>query len=276
MNIYITLDAEGVATITAREQVHQGTPEFAAMRRQLTGEINAAIQGARGAGAANFLVNEGHGKHRNVIPEKLDREAMLFTGREKRLHYMHAIDRGHDGMFMIGFHGGPDKRDAVLSHAFHVYDLHVNGQRFSEVGMGMGLAGHFDVPTLLVTGDEATCEEAKELVPNIETVAVKEGVSGVTAIHHHPDVAREMIEEGAHQAVERAGEIEPLKVETPVVIDIQLYTTLMADMHDYIPGCERTGSRSVRLEAEDFLQGFKLFLLSSTLSMTTKGLTVMV
>jgi len=67
-----------------------------------------------------------------------------------------------------------------------------------------------------------------------------------------------------------------LMVEPPLVCDIQLYSTLMADMHEYIPLCERTDDRSVRYTAGNFLDVFKFFLLSSTLSMTTKGLSVMV
>jgi D-amino peptidase len=243
---------------------------------QLTREINAAIEGALAAGAQGFLVNEGHGKHRNVLPEQLHRVARLFTGREKLLHYMHGIERGYDALMMIGFHAGPGNRRAVLTHAFHVYDLTINGVHYSEIGLGMGLAGHFGVPTALVTGDDQACAEAKALVPNVETVAVKEGVSDVSAIHVHPQVALEMIKEGARRGLERLGEIPPLRPAPPLVMDIQLYTALMGDMHEYIPGCERTGDRSVRFRADNFLELFKLFLLSSTLSMTTKGLTVMV
>jgi D-aminopeptidase len=49
----------------------------------------------------------------------------------------------------------------------------------------------------------------------------------------------------------------------------------MGDMHEYIPGCERTGDRSVRYRADDFVTLFKFFLLSSTLSMTAHGLGVL-
>lgn len=276
MKVYITIDAEGVTHVTSLDQVRHGTPEFADMRKQLTKEINAAIDGARAAGAEDFLVNEGHGKHRNVIPEALDRTARLMTGREKLLHYMHGVNGGYDAMFMIGFHAGPGNRRAVLAHAFHVYDLTINGVHYSEIGLGMGLAGHYGVNTVLVTGDDQACAEAKALVPEIETVAVKEGISDASAIHVHPDVAVELIQDGARRALERRDEIPPLTPDPPLVMDIQLYSSLMADMHEYIPGCERTGDRSVRFQSNDFLELFKLFLLSSTLSMTTKGLTVMV
>ena len=276
MDIYITLDLEGVSTVTSLEQVSHGSPEFAATRVLVTKEINAAIDGALAAGVSSLLVNEGHGKHRNVLPDQLNRAARLLTGREKLLHYMQGIERGFAGMFMIGYHAGPDRRAAVLSHSFHAYDLHINGQRFTEIGLAIGLAGHFGVPALLVTGDQEACRDAQRMVPNIETVAVKEGLSGVSAINLHPQVAQEQIMAAARRAIERMGEIKPLVMEPPLVCDIQLYSTLMADMHEYIPLCERTDDRSVRYTAGNFLDVFKFFLLSSTLSMTTKGLSVMV
>src|SRR5262245_34367066 len=226
MKTYITLDLEGVSTVTSLDQVMHGAPEFAATRALLTGEINAAIEGALAAGVESFLVNEGHGKHRNVLPEQLHPAARLLTGREKLLHYMHGIDGGYDGMFMIGYHAGPDKAAAVLTHTFHAYDLKVNGRTLSEIGMGIALAGHFGVPALLVTGDQAACMEAQGLVPNIETVALKEAIGGVSAIHLHPAVAREKIKAAAQRAIERRGDIHPLIHTPPLVIEIQLYTTL--------------------------------------------------
>jgi D-amino peptidase len=275
MNLYITLDAEGVTTITALDQVRHGQPEFADLRRLLTQEINASIEGALTAGAEAILVNEGHGKHRNVLPEQLHTAAHLLTGREKLLHYMHGVE-GYDGMFMIGYHAGPYHTRAVLSHTFHAYDLTVNGRRLSEIGMGMALAGHYGVPTLLVTGDEAACEEARALVPAVETVAVKQGISSVAAIHLHPQVAQARIREAAARALQRVNEISPFTLEPPFTIEIQLYSTLMADMHEYVPGCIRSGERSVEYKADSFPEIFKFMLLSATLSMTTKGLTVMV
>jgi D-amino peptidase len=276
VEIYITLDLEGVSTVTALEQVSHGSPEFAATRVLVTKEINAAIDGALAAGATAFLVNEGHGKHRNVLPDQLNRAARLLTGREKLLHYMQGIERGCAGMFMIGYHAGPDRRSAVLSHTFHAYHLHINGQVFTEIGLAIALAGHFGVPALLVTGDQEACLDAQRMVPNIKTVAVKEGLTGVTAIHLHPQVAQEQITAAAQRAIERLDEIKPFTMPAPLVLDLELYSTLMADMHEYIPLCERTGDRSVRFTADNFLDIFKFFLLSSTLSMTTKGLSVMV
>ena len=275
MNIYLTLDLEGVTGVTALEQVRHGSPEFPETRRRLTREINAALEGALQAGAAAFLVNEGHGQHRNVIPEDLHEAAKLLSGRNKLLHYMHGIDGGYAGMFMIGYHAGPGVRRGILGHTFHAYRCLVNGRDFTEVGLGMALAGHYGVPTLLVTGDEETCRYAQTLVPEVEVAVVKQGVSANAAVHLHPRIAEQAIRAAAGRAIERATDIPPFTVAGPFNLQLHLYSPLMADLHEYLPTCRRTGDRSVELNAPDFEQLFKLFLLSSTLSMTAHGLGVM-
>lgn len=276
MDIYITLDLEGVTTVTNLAQVRHGEPEFSATRTLMTEEINAAIDGALAGGAQEILVNEGHGKHRNVIPKELNQKARLLTGRNKLFHLMHGVERGFDGMFMVGYHAGAGKRYGILGHTFHAFNCTVNGRYMSEIGLCAALAGYHGVPTVLVTGDEESCRDALNLVPNMETVAVKEAVSAASAINLHPAVAQQQIREAAERALKRLPEIKPFVIEPPLVMDIDLYSPLMGDMHDLIPGCLRTGDRSVRYESNDFVELFKFFLLSSTLSMTTYGLGVMV
>ncbi len=276
MEIYITLDVEGVTTVTNLEQVRHGNPEFAGTRLLLTQEINASIDGALAAGVEGILVNEGHGQHRNVIPDLLNSNARLLTGRSKLFHLMEGIDRGFEAMFMIGYHAGAGKRYGILGHTFHAFNCTVNGRYMSEVGLCVALAGYYGVPTVLVTGDTETCRDARDLVPNMETVAVKEGVSAASAINLHPSVAQQEIREAAERAIRRLPDIAPFVLEPPLVMELDLYSPLMGDMHGLIPGCERTGDRSVRYESDDYADLFKFFLLSSTLSMTTYGLGVMV
>ena len=274
-SIYVTIDLEGVTGVTALDQVRHGSPEFHDTRLRLTDEVNAAIAGAREAGLASVLVNEGHGQHRNIVPERLDQEARLLTGRNKLLHYMHGIDGGFDGAFFIGYHAGAGERDGVLGHTFHAARCLINDRPFTEVSLGMALAGHHGVPTLLVTGDEATCRHARACVAGIETVAVKEAISANAAVHMHPDAAQRAIREAAQRALARADDIQPFIVPSPHVLDLHLYSPLMADLHEYVPTCQRMGDLHVRYTASDMADAFRFFLLSSTLSMTASGLGVM-
>ncbi|HEY0455720.1 MAG TPA: M55 family metallopeptidase, partial [Verrucomicrobiae bacterium] len=82
----------------------------------------------------------------------------------------------------------------------------------------------------LVTGDEATCREGKELLgQGVVTVAVKRGLGRFSARHLPPVRARAMIEEGARAALGNLKAVQPYKPQAPTTITIELATVDRAD-----------------------------------------------
>jgi D-amino peptidase len=94
----------------------------------------------------------------------------------------------------------------------------------------MLFCAYFGVPTVMVSGDRACCEEAQALVADIEVASVKEGAkrgpaSGLTgaanklhngaAVHLHPERARQLIREKAEAGLERVEEIGQFWLEPP-------------------------------------------------------------
>ena len=223
-------DLEGVAGVVNWHEY--GAPEhrYHSRGKALTTlEVNAAIDGFMAAGADEFLVVDGHG-HGAIDSLLLHRAAMLLTGRP--LGYPFACDETFDAACQIGQHAKANADGGHLSHtgSFGVEDLRINGRSVGEMGCNMLFASYFEVPTILVTGDQAACDEALDLVPKIETVAVKEGLkrgsaSGMTrdealhyncaAIHLHPEEARTRIRQGAELALRKLTEIEPFRIEPP-------------------------------------------------------------
>lgn len=234
MKIYIMTDQEGVAGVT-------NSPDFAApgnryheVARELTTlEVNAAIEGALEAGATEFLVVDGHG-HGSIEQRLLHPKAKLLTGRP--IAYPFACDTSFDAAFTIGQHAKSNADGGHLSHtgSFSVEDLRINELSVGETGCNALFMGYFDVPLVLFTGDRAGCDEVAELIPNITTVAVKEGVkrgsaTGLTgeqncyfngaAIHLSPETARERIRAGAAEAMGRIASVKPFKLEPPYLLE---------------------------------------------------------
>jgi len=98
------------------------------------------------------------------------------------------------------------------------------------------IAGHFNAPVVCVTGDLAATIEAKALLGDIETAAVKEGCSRTSAICLAPSKARELIRAAAKRALGKIEKIKPYKVKTPIELKLECSTTDVAD------GCERGGA----------------------------------
>ena len=230
MKVYIMTDMEGVAGVVS--SVDYGAPgsRYYEVGRELTTlETNAAIEGALEAGAHEVLVVDGHG-HGAIDPLQLHPAARLLTGRP--IGYPFGCDASFDAAFIVGQHAKANTDGGHLCHtgSFAVEDQQLNDRSLGELGINMLFAAYFGVPTVLVTGDLACCAEAKELAPQVETVAVKEGwkrgaPAGLTAeqartyngaaIHLHPQAARRRIREGARRALERRHQISRFWIAPP-------------------------------------------------------------
>src|SRR5207249_10034403 len=88
MDVFVSIDMEGVAGIAHIRQVMRGTDDYPAARELMTREANAASTGAFDGGATRVVVNDWHGDMTNVLPEALDPRAELTIGSPKVRHSM--------------------------------------------------------------------------------------------------------------------------------------------------------------------------------------------
>ncbi|HVB08890.1 MAG TPA: M55 family metallopeptidase [Bacillota bacterium] len=263
MRVYISVDIEGVAGIVDREQGNSaGGVVYEHGRRLMTAETNAAIDGAFAAGATEVVVNDSHGGMRNLVPTELDPRAVLIHGRIKPWFMVEGLDASFDAMFLVGYHAPAGVRDGVLNHAFHPYELRCNGQVFSETGLSAMVAGHYGVPTALVTGDDAAMRDADGILGKGRYVGVstKRGISRMGEATVHPEVARARIREGAMEALRRLEEFPPYRVQTPVRLDMDFYYSQQADIAALIPTTERLGDRRLAFTAPDAATAYRTFL----------------
>ena len=93
MKVYISADIEGIASVVDLDQLSSSGPDYARVRRLMTQEVNAAVEGAFAAGAIEVVVSDGHGAGKNLIPEELHEDAYLIAGPLKPVAQME--DRRH-------------------------------------------------------------------------------------------------------------------------------------------------------------------------------------
>ncbi len=258
MKIYILTDQEGVAgVVNSVDYASPGSRYYETARRLLTEEVNAAVTGALAGGATDIFVLDGHG-HGSIDVELLHPDVEVLTGRPIRFPF--GFDETFDALMFVGQHAKSNTDGGHLSHtgSMDQNDLVLNGISVGELGWYMQLAGYFGKPTIFVSGDQAVCDEARTLVKNIETVAVKRGnrngaATGLTgdqnrlhnaaAIHLPPKRARELIREVAKRAMERIREIPPFFTEPPY--------ELVSSVRNASPG---EPLMATRLQADDFLE----------------------
>ncbi|MCK5802448.1 MAG: M55 family metallopeptidase [Lentisphaeria bacterium] len=219
MKIYLVTDMEGVAGVqNFADWTGPDARYYQRGRELLTLEVNAAVDGFCAAGATEILVVDGHGPGAVDI-QLLDPRADFLRGWGPG-PYPLCLDESFDAVAWVGQHA---KSRTPYSHMTHTqgcayYELTINGVALGEFGQVAYCAAELGVPLIFGSGEQAFTEEARELVPEIETVAVKRGlnphsgdeltaeqyrVSTSSAIHTNPVRARECIRIGAERAVRR-------------------------------------------------------------------------
>lgn len=227
LKIYIMTDLEGVSGVQAFDDRSDKSPSTFALlqqwRRLLTGEVNAAIEGAFDAGASEVFVNDGHGGDA-IDFEQIDPRVRVLHGRQHPV-WCYGLDETFDAMFSIGAHAMAGTRGGVLYHTWsaQIREIRLCGKAIGEIGLEAFAAGAYGVPMVYVAGDLAACREAEALIPNITTVAVKQGISRYAAIAHPPAVARKMIHEGAQRALANLYNVKPFLPPPPYTWQLDQY-----------------------------------------------------
>ena len=158
LKIYISADMEGVTGAVSSEQLGPGGFEYQRFRKFLTEEVIAAIEGAREAGADQILVSDSHGNGQNLLIDELPEDVQVVRSFPRPLGMMQGIDETFDGVIFIGYHSSTTNPNGVRAHttsSARLAAVHVNGTEMTEGSFNASIAGHFGVPVIMVSGDDA-------------------------------------------------------------------------------------------------------------------------
>ncbi len=267
MRVHVISDMEGVAGIVNAEQTNAGKPLFEEGRKLYTQEINAAVRGAKAGGATEIVVMDCHGAgegftFNSLIAEDLD-PACEYVVQAEWTGYTGFLEEGCDAALFVGMHARSGTRDGVLNHTVSGVDWHnlwFNGTLVGETGINAALCGTWDCPVLLVTGDEAVCREATELLgEGLTTVAVKKGLGLRTARMVTPVRARELIEEGARKALGDLSAVRPYDPGRPCEIKVEYKSTSPPQKLRFQPGLVFPDDRTLVSRADDWWSAWKQF-----------------
>ena len=267
MRVHIISDMEGVAGIVKWQQTTGGEKPYDEGRVLYTEEINAAVRGATAAGATEIVVMDCHGAggaydFNSLVPELLD-PACEYVVQQEWTEYTAFLESGCDAALFVGMHAMAGTADGVLSHTVSGQawqNLRFNGRLVGETGINAALCGNWGIPVLLVTGDRAVCTEARELLgERLTTVEVKEGLGRFSARMQTPARARQLIEEGARQALSDLKSVAPYDPGRPCEIEIDFTTPDRLQEYAHRQGVELTGPRSIVVRGDDWWTAWKGF-----------------
>jgi D-amino peptidase len=153
-----------------------------------------------------------------------------------------------------------------------ILDIRMAGQSFGEIGLNAAAAGYVGAPVVLLSGDDAACNELLDLVPKATAVPLRQAVGQSAAIALHPGKARERLRRAAAEAIASRREVRPFHIPAPIEIEVDLYGPYSVDLVTLVPGVSRgAGARTVTFTASDFEQAYRLIQLLVQLASIKPG-----
>lgn len=275
MKILISVDMEGISGIVHPTETNPDRYDYERGRALMTAETNAVIAGVLDVEAtAEVRVADAHGPFRNLLPEELDRRAHLVRGKPRLLGMLGGLDEQTDAVLLVGYHARAGGGPAVLAHTMNdgILDVRVAGRSMGEIGLNAAMAGHLDVPVVLLSGDDSACAELQDLVPTAVTVAVKRALGQGAAVALHPEEVRERLRHAAAEAITQRAQVSPLALAGPLDVEVDLSAPFMVDLATLVPGVSRSeGGRTVTFTAADFADAYRLILLLAQLATIKPG-----
>lgn len=261
MKLFVMTDLEGVSGVVGRSDgIGNRIENIQEARELLTEEVNATVEGLIRGGADEVMVADGHGGSNSILVARLHPRAQLLRVSGPLFPANWSLDDSFDAAVQIGAHAMMGVSDGFLHHSFNshgITKLELNDRVVGEIACVAVLCAHYGAPTLLVSGDEAACREARTFLPGVDTVATKRGVNRYSSVDRSPAAVRESLTSAAQRAVgqfadRRSGPF-PEKLESPFQMTVHLMCPNLADAAQKAGG-ERIDYLTVRYEAQSFVE----------------------
>jgi len=264
MKVFISADMEGIAGVTAWEEVNPEHSSYPIAQAQMTAEVAAACDGAIQAGAKEIWVRDAHWAARNIIGEKLPSGVRLIRGWSKHPYLMaQEIDRSFDAAVFVGYHSRAGSGGNPLSHTIetHLSWIKINGEPISEFRLYAGAAALEDVPVVFLSGDREICDVAKKLCPPMTTISILEG-HGASTVSTHPLDSPKLIREGVKRALS-VGNLKTfprLLPKGPYVMEVRYNLPADAYRFSFFPGAKLFDEHTIELHFTEWFEVLRALL----------------
>jgi D-amino peptidase len=250
LKVYISADMEGVAGAVTEAQMGPSGFEYSQFREFMTAEVNAAINAAREMGATKIVVSDSHGNGQNLLLNALPQDIVLYRSWPRPLGMMEGIDESFDAAIFIGYHASAGNTGGIAAHTMSGSDflsVKINSMEITEGGINALIAGHFGVPVVMISGDDAAVQEVTDMVGPIEGAVVKWHTSHTAGGTLMPKAAQELIAEKVKAGLGRLQELEPFQIEGPLTLDLTYKSNKAAELIAYLPSVELIDHHTVRI-----------------------------
>jgi D-amino peptidase len=257
LKVLISVDMEGITGVVTGEQLGPSGFEYARFREFMTAEALAAVEGAREAGATEIVVVDAHGNGQNLLIERFPADVRIIRSWPRPNMMVEGVDSTFGAVLFIGYHSATTNTRGVRAHTISSANLaavELNDVAMPEAGINAAIAGHYGVPVVMISGDDAAVAEAQQLIGPIEGAVVKRSLSFHSANTLTPQAGAALVKERVKAGLAKRASLRPYVVRGPVRLDVTFKNYTAAEIVAYLPGVERLNAHTIRFTGRDVLE----------------------
>lgn len=255
--VLISVDMEGITGVVTGDQLGPAGFEYARFREFMTAEAVAAVEAAKESGATEILVVDAHGNGQNLLIEKFPQDVRIVRSWPRPLMMVEGVDSTFSAVIFIGYHSSTTNPQGVRAHTISSANyaaVELNGVAMPEAGINAAIAGHFGVPVVMISGDDAAVAEAQKIIGPIEGAVVKRSLSFHSANTMTPAAGQALIREKVKAGLAKRSSLRPYVLPRPIRLDLTYKNYTPAEIAAYLPGVERRTAHAIRFTGRDMVE----------------------
>ena len=217
MNVLIIAGIDGASGVDDIEMLYKDKNQegYRTACENMMQDVNAAVAGFFDGGAQEVYVLD---EENNFIDGMLDKRAVLLNCD----NWEEVVKaKKVDAFAEVCTHAKAGTEKAFSDRTkdeLRWFDFSINGYICGEMFIHAAFMGKYDIPLVMVSGDNAACIEATSVFGDVATAPVKRALGRNTAISVAADEAKKLIYEAAKRGACIKDEITPISVHTPAEI----------------------------------------------------------
>jgi len=271
MKLFISTDMEGVIGVSSWNEMNLSVNGHN-VNSAINNELNWIVDGIKSSDIDDkvdeITICDSHSRGENVPYGQIeDKRVNLIRGYPRKFYMMQGLDESYDAVMLIGYHARIGSFKGLMDHSYSsscIYNIRINDILVGEVEINAFLAGFYDVPVCMISGDDVLEEQMREFYGNdFPYVRTKEGIGRFAGKMYHPDRVRDIYASKVKEFTEIVngdGKKYIKKATGNTKLEIELVNTVITDAVSAVPGLERIDGRTVRYYNEDFREIYKMII----------------
>ncbi|MCX8095338.1 MAG: M55 family metallopeptidase [Caldisericia bacterium] len=269
MKIFISVDMEGISGLTYWKEKEEKIEKF------MTDEVLAVIDGIKDFNKeAEVVLCDSHAYGRNLDIKRIYDDVKIISGYPREFYMISGIDDSFDAGMFIGYHAPVGSLNGEMDHTYSsstIFEVKINGISIGEAEINGAFLGEYNIPVVLISGDDKLKNFSQKFFPQTKFVITKESLGRFSAKLYHPDLIHKILREEAKNSLKEIKNIKPLKFDKPIKIEITFINTLMAEFASLIPFSKRVDGRTISFESTSFKEIYNFLMASLSLAYNAKN-----